>query len=82
MRSSVTVPIAATIATALILAVLAYFFALLVTNEAVFIPLSKKTIDDMLKMADANPDDVLFDLGSGDGRVVIAAAKKYGLRAV
>lgn len=42
----------------------------------------QETIDSMLKMAEIGPDDVLFDLGSGDGRVVIAAAKKYGIRAV
>ncbi len=36
----------------------------------------------MLKMADIRPDDVLFDLGSRDGRIVIAAARKYGIRTV
>ena len=82
MCSFVIVPVAATIGTALLLAVLLYFLALLVTNQAVFVPLPSKTIEEMLKMANAGPDDVLFDLGSGDGRVVIAAAKKYGIRAV
>jgi ubiquinone/menaquinone biosynthesis C-methylase UbiE len=82
MQSIVTVPVTVTIATGITLAVCAYFLALLVRDQAVFIPLSNKTIDEMLKMADARPDDVLFDLGSGDGRVVIAAAKKYGTKAV
>ena len=52
-------------------AVLIYFLILLVRNEAVFIPLPQDAIDSMLKMADLRPDDVLFDLGSGDGRIVI-----------
>jgi predicted RNA methylase len=75
-------PLTLTILTGVALAILAYFFALLATNQAVFIPLPQQTIDKMLSMADARPDDLLFDLGSGDGRVVIAAAKNYGTRAV
>ena len=35
----------------------------------------------MLNLADVKPGDVLIDLGSGDGRIVIAAAKKYGIHA-
>lgn len=75
-------PLTLTIVTGLAIAILAYFFVLLARNQAVFIPLSQKTIDKMLRMADARPDDLLFDLGSGDGRVVIAAAKNYGTHAV
>ncbi len=36
----------------------------------------------MLRQAKLNPGDVLYDLGSGDGRIPIAAAKQYGVRAV
>jgi ubiquinone/menaquinone biosynthesis C-methylase UbiE len=36
----------------------------------------------MLEMAQVKKGDVLYDLGSGDGRIVIAAAKKYGVRAI
>ena len=36
----------------------------------------------MLKVAGIKPGDVLYDLGSGDGRIPIAAAKQYGIRAV
>jgi hypothetical protein len=39
-------------------------------------------VDQMLRLADISPGDVLYDLGSGDGRIVVAAAKKYGIRAV
>ena len=77
-----TLPIALTVAAGLAAAVLIYFLVLLARNEAVYIPLPQEIIDSMLKMAEIRPDDVLFDLGSGDGRVVIAAAKKYGIRAV
>jgi len=77
-----TPPIALTLATGLAFIVLAYFFTLLVRNQAVFVPLPHETIDRMLRMAQVGPDDLLFDLGSGDGRVVIAAAKEYGSRAI
>ena len=36
----------------------------------------------MLKLARTNASDVVYDLGSGDGRIVIAAAKKFGARGV
>jgi SAM-dependent methyltransferase len=36
----------------------------------------------MLTLAHVTPDDVVYDLGSGDGRIVILAAQKYGARAV
>jgi SAM-dependent methyltransferase len=37
---------------------------------------------EMLKIAAVTPDDLVFDLGSGDGRVVIAAARDFGARGV
>lgn len=39
-------------------------------------------VDRMLKMAEVTKDDVVYDLGCGDGRIVVAAAKEYGCRAV
>jgi len=36
----------------------------------------------MLELAEVGPDDTVYDLGSGDGRIVIAAAQKFGARAV
>ena len=36
----------------------------------------------MLRLANVGKDDILYDLGSGDGRIAIAAAKKFGIRAV
>jgi precorrin-6B methylase 2 len=82
MQLTLTLPFALTIVTGLAAAVLIYFVVLLARNEAVYVPLPQETIDSMLKMAEIGPDDVLFDLGSGDGRVVITAARRYGIRAV
>jgi SAM-dependent methyltransferase len=39
-------------------------------------------VDRMLKMAQVTQDDVVCDLGCGDGRIVVAAAKRYGCRAI
>ncbi|MBN1272289.1 MAG: class I SAM-dependent methyltransferase [Candidatus Aminicenantes bacterium] len=39
-------------------------------------------VEKMLEMADVNRSDVVYDLGCGDGRIVITAAKKYGARGV
>ena len=42
-----------------------------------FVPTPPKVVDAMLKVAKVGKGDVLYDLGSGDGRIPIAAAKKY-----
>lgn len=47
-----------------------------------FVTTPPKVIDRMLEVADLSSDDVLYDLGSGDGRIVITAAKNYGCRGV
>lgn len=47
-----------------------------------FVPTDERVIQVMLEMAMVDADDVLFDLGSGDGRIVVAAAHEYGARAV
>jgi ubiquinone/menaquinone biosynthesis C-methylase UbiE len=39
-------------------------------------------VDKMLEMANVTKDDILYDLGCGDGRIVITAARKYGTRGV
>ena len=39
-------------------------------------------VDEMLRLANVGKDDVVYDLGSGDGRIVITAARKYGARGV
>jgi SAM-dependent methyltransferase len=42
----------------------------------------QEVVDRMLEMAEMQPDDVVYDLGSGDGRIVITAARRYGARGV
>ena len=49
---------------------------------APWVPSSMKLVHKMLQMAEVGPDDVVYDLGCGDGRTVIAAARRYGARAV
>jgi hypothetical protein len=49
---------------------------------AIYQPTPKEIVDQMLSLADISPGDVLYDLGCGDGRIVVAAAEKYGIRAV
>lgn len=45
-----------------------------------FVPTPQNVVDAMLKLANVKKGDVLYDLGSGDGRLVITAAKQYGVR--
>ncbi|MBI2084621.1 MAG: class I SAM-dependent methyltransferase [Candidatus Aenigmarchaeota archaeon] len=54
----------------------------LVRDEAIPIPLPKDTIRQMLKLAKVSKKDVVYDLGSGDGRIVRIAAKEFGAKAV
>jgi precorrin-6B methylase 2 len=47
-----------------------------------FVPTPQEVVEGMLELAEVKRGDVVYDLGSGDGRIVITAAKKYGVRAV
>ena len=47
-----------------------------------YVPTTDEAVTAMLKLADIKPADVVYDLGCGDGRIVIAAAKKFGARGV
>lgn len=49
---------------------------------APFDPTPQEVVDRMLVLADIRRNDVIYDLGSGDGRLLITAAKKYGIRGV
>jgi len=50
--------------------------------DVIYVPTPHEVVDDMLRLANVHKGDVLYDLGSGDGRIAIAAAKKYGIKAV
>jgi precorrin-6B methylase 2 len=52
------------------------------TSLAPFVPTPEDVVDRMLTLAEVGPNDVVYDLGCGDGRIVIAAARKYGARGV
>lgn len=47
-----------------------------------YVPTSNSVVDAMFKLAAVTADDVVYDLGSGDGRIPIAAARKFGARGV
>jgi len=47
-----------------------------------FVPTPQPVVDAMLKMANVGKGDVLYDLGSGDGRIPITAASQHGVRAI
>src|SRR5689334_10408822 len=50
--------------------------------DVVFVPTPPDVVDAMLKLGKVSSSDVVYDLGCGDGRIVIAAAKTYGARGV
>jgi SAM-dependent methyltransferase len=48
--------------------------------DVIYVPTPQPVVDEMLELAKVNKDDVIYDLGSGDGRLPITAASKYGAR--
>ena len=51
-------------------------------KDVIWVPTPDDVVDRMLTMAQVKPNDIHFDLGAGDGKIAIAAAKKFGARAV
>ncbi len=51
-------------------------------SDVPYVPTTKEAVEAMLKLADVKKTDVVYDLGCGDGRIVIAAAKNFGARGV
>ncbi|MDH3444974.1 MAG: class I SAM-dependent methyltransferase, partial [Deltaproteobacteria bacterium] len=47
-----------------------------------YVPTPQQVVDRMLELAQVKKGDVVYDLGSGDGRIVITAAQKFGVRAI
>src|SRR5205807_2244471 len=50
--------------------------------DVIFVPTPQEVVDEMLRLANVKRGDVLYDLGSGDGRIPVTAAKKFGVRPV
>ena len=49
---------------------------------APYVPTPREVVDRMLQLAEVTSDDIVYDLGSGDGRIPISAARDYGARGV
>jgi SAM-dependent methyltransferase len=65
------------------LAVIAVIPAQVRPQEAIpFVPSPMLVVERMLKLAEVRKGDIVYDLGSGDGRIVIEAAKRFGVRGV
>ena len=47
-----------------------------------YVPTPQEVVDKMLELAQVKKGDVVYDLGSGDGRIVVTAAKTYGVKAI
>ena len=56
--------------------------AVLRDPDVIFVPTPQSVVDAMLKLAKVTKDDVVYDLGCGDGRIVVTAAKQFGARGV
>jgi ubiquinone/menaquinone biosynthesis C-methylase UbiE len=73
------VPIALTVALSTFSAFAQQFGA---ENLAPYIPTPQSLVERMLEAGHVKPGDMVYDLGSGDGRIVITAAQKFGAKAV
>ena len=51
-----------------------------VKRDVPYVPTPQNVVDEMLTLANVTKDDVVYDLGCGDGRLVITAVKKFGAR--
>ena len=52
------------------------------TPDVIYVPTPQVTVDAMLKLGEVKKGDILYDLGSGDGRIPVTAAKRHGVRGV
>lgn len=50
--------------------------------DVIYVPTPPEVVEKMLELAEVKKDDLVYDLGCGDGRIVVTAAKKYGCRGV
>jgi ubiquinone/menaquinone biosynthesis C-methylase UbiE len=59
-----------------------YLWGQTVSLDVPYVPTPKEVVAQMLKMANVGKDDLLYDLGCGDGRIVITAVEKFGCKGV
>jgi SAM-dependent methyltransferase len=50
------------------------------TPDVIYVPTPERVVDTMLKAAKVGPNDVVYDLGCGDGRIVVAAVRDFGAK--
>ena len=50
--------------------------------DVIYVPTPQDVVDKMLELAEVKKDDLVYDLGCGDGRIVVTAAKRFGCQAV
>lgn len=50
--------------------------------DVIYVPTPQEVVDAMLEVAKVGPNDLVYDLGCGDGRIVVTAAKNFGARGV
>jgi ribosomal protein L11 methylase PrmA len=53
-----------------------------IARDVPYVPTPEPVVEKMLELAKVGPNDMVYDLGSGDGRIVITAAKKHGARGI
>jgi tRNA G37 N-methylase Trm5 len=53
-----------------------------IVPEVPYVPTPTEVVEEMLRVANVGKNDVVYDLGCGDGRIVITAAQKYGARGI
>lgn len=58
------------------------FESTVVSKDVPYVPTPQATVNEMLRMANVSSDDLVYDLGSGDGRIVVTAAKEHGARGI
>jgi SAM-dependent methyltransferase len=51
------------------------------TPDVIYVPTPQAVVDRMLQVANVTSKDIVYDLGCGDGRIVVTAAKRYGTKA-
>ncbi|MEX2569366.1 MAG: methyltransferase domain-containing protein [Cyclobacteriaceae bacterium] len=62
----------------LALTILLFVHTELIAQDVVYVPTKQKVVEAMLDLAKVQSSDIVYDLGCGDGRIVITAAKKHG----